>query len=154
MTWTCRIFVPLLSRLIQLDAKSNNKSQSQCDLERELTELRKENRLREGGDILKKAPNSLQGKSHEVRLVDAHRTGLAVNRLYRVMKVNELSLLVSLFDQSQPSGMAIKKCKLSEHRRETKKCKRDEARDSGLGFGNTQYDTVFDIGVGVVKLEF
>lgn len=45
-----------LARWIQADAKSGDKPQSQCDLERELAELRKENRLlREEREILKKA---------------------------------------------------------------------------------------------------
>ena len=45
-----------LARWIQQDSKSGKKPHSQCDLERELAELRKENRLlREERDVLKKA---------------------------------------------------------------------------------------------------
>jgi len=45
-----------LSRWIQLDRRNPEKPTAQSDLEREVTELRKENRLlREERDILKKA---------------------------------------------------------------------------------------------------
>lgn len=58
-----------LSRWIQKDRRPPEKPTAQSDLEREIAELRKENRLlREERDILKKPRCSLRSEANEVCL--------------------------------------------------------------------------------------
>ena len=57
-----------LSRWIQADQRNSEKPTAQTDMERELAELRRENRLlREERDVLKKPPSSLRSEANEVR---------------------------------------------------------------------------------------
>ncbi|NBB97212.1 MAG: transposase [Alphaproteobacteria bacterium] len=57
-----------LSRWIQQDRRNPEKPTAQSDLEREIAELRKENRmLREEREVLKRPPSSLRSEANEVR---------------------------------------------------------------------------------------
>ncbi|OIQ33328.1 MAG: transposase [Alphaproteobacteria bacterium MedPE-SWcel] len=58
-----------LNRWIQQDRRNPEKPAVQSDLEREIAELRKENRmLREERDVLKRPPSSLRSEANEVFL--------------------------------------------------------------------------------------
>ncbi|WP_461496357.1 IS3 family transposase [Pyruvatibacter sp.] len=79
-----------LSRWIQKDRRNPEKPTVQSDLEREITELRKENRmLREEREVLKKGHGVLCGeKQMRFAFVEEHRNDIPVNRLCEIMDVS------------------------------------------------------------------
>ncbi|WP_152455355.1 IS3 family transposase [Roseivivax sp. THAF40] len=79
-----------LNRWIQQDRRSPKKPTIQSDLEREIAELRKENRmLREERDVLKKGHGVLRGeKQMRFAFVEEHRHDIPVNRLCQIMDVS------------------------------------------------------------------
>lgn len=81
---------PTLSGWIQQDRRNPEKPAAQSDLEREIAELRKENRmLREERDILKKGHGVLCGeKQMRFAFVEEHRHQLPVNRLCQIIDVS------------------------------------------------------------------
>ncbi|WP_375544389.1 IS3 family transposase [Leisingera caerulea] len=79
-----------LSRWIQQERKNPENPTAQSDLEREVAELRRENRqLREERDVPKKGNGVLRGeKQMRFAFVEEHRNEIPVNRLCEIMDVS------------------------------------------------------------------
>ncbi|WP_425284513.1 IS3 family transposase [Aliiruegeria lutimaris] len=79
-----------LSRWIQQERKNPEKPTAQSDLEREVAELRRENRqLREERDVPKKGNGVLRGeKQMRFAFVEEHRNDFPVARLCKIMDVS------------------------------------------------------------------